>query len=476
MKNEAQNETGQALAEVNANQKWWILFSIGIGSFMSALDGSVVNIALPVIGVTFKTSVANLEWVVTIYLLVISSALLSFGRLGDLRGHKTIYLAGFIIFVFSSAMCGLTPSVPVLIAFRALQALGGAMLSSNSPAILTKSFPASQRGQALGLQATMTYLGLTVGPSLGGWLTNQFSWRAVFYINVPVGLLALWFGWRYIQDDHVGKQSERFDLAGAAMFMLGLVSLLMALNQGEAWGWSSPAIIALFVIAAVLLGIFTWMESRVISPMLDLSLFRKSVFSLSVVSAVINYVCLYTILFLMPFYLIDGRSFNPAQAGLLLTAQPIVMAIIAPISGTLSDRIGARLPGMLGMACLAAGLFLLSRLGPTSPTIQVVLALAIVGLGTGIFISPNNSALLGSAPRHRQGIAAGMLATARNFGMVLGVGFAGAIFTTVQAHNLSAGSEAALFKAFQVTFFIAAALAAFGVLTTAGREKEIENP
>lgn len=468
------DETTRTAAVTGASQKWWILFSIGIGSFMSALDGSVVNIALPVIGVTFKTSVANLEWVVTIYLLVISSALLSFGRLGDLHGHKTVYLVGFIIFVFSSAMCGLTPNVPVLITFRALQALGGAMLSSNAPAILTKSFPAAQRGQALGLQATMTYLGLTVGPSLGGWLTTQFSWRAVFYINVPVGLSALWFGWRYIQKDQYREQIERFDLAGAVVFMLGLIALLTGLNQGQAWGWASPVILGIFAAAAILLSIFIWMEGRVLSPMLDLSLFRKRVFSLSVLSAVINYVCLYTILFLMPFYLINGRSLNPAQAGLLLTAQPIVMAIVAPISGTLSDRIGARLPGMVGMALLAAGLYLLSRLDSTSAFPQVVFALALVGMGTGVFISPNNSALLGSAPRHRQGIASGMLATARNFGMVLGVGFAGAVFTTVQASNIQAGPDLALIRGFQVSFLIAAAIAAVGILTTAGREKEAE--
>ncbi len=468
------DETTNIEAAAGSNQKWWVLFSVGISSFMSALDGSVANIALPVIGTTFKTNVASLEWVVTIYLLVISSALLSFGRLGDLRGHKTVYLVGFIFFIVFSALCGLAPSVPALIAFRAVQALGGAMLSSNAPAILTKSFPGSQRGQALGLQATMTYLGLTVGPSLGGWLTDQFSWRAVFYINVPVGLAALWFGWRTIQNDHHRETTERFDLLGAATFTTGLIALLLVLNQGQAWGWTSPAILACAAAALLLLTIFLILESRVLSPMLDLSLFRKRVFSLSVFSAVINYVCLYTILFLMPFYLIDGRLLNPAQAGLLLTAQPIVMAIVAPISGTLSDRIGARLPGMLGMAILAAGLFLLSRLDFSSAFSRVTLALALVGLGTGVFISPNNSALLGSAPRHRQGIAAGMLATARNFGMVLGVGFAGAVFTTVQAANLAAGAGTALMRGFQVTFLIAAIISAAGVLTTAGREKEVE--
>ncbi len=453
---------------MNVDRKWWILLSVGIGTFMSALDGSVVNISLPVIRQAFQSNIAQVEWIVTIYLLVLSGLLLTFGRLGDMRGHKPIYMAGFIIFVSSSALCGLARNLPVLVFFRATQALGAAMISANSPAILTKNFPASQRGQALGLQATMTYLGLTVGPSLGGWLTSQFNWRYVFYINVPVGLLALWLSLRFIPADTPAQQAERFDLLGAATFMGGLSALLLGLNQGQELGWTSVPILILFATAVALLGAFLWVENRAGSPMLDLSLFRSPVFSLSVISAVFNYICVYSILFLMPFYLIQGRAFSPAQAGLLLTAQPIVMAIIAPISGTLSDRIGARLPGMLGMAILACGVYLLSRLGPSSSSVEVALSLAVVGLGTGAFISPNNNALMGSAPRNRQGIAAGALATARNFGMVLGVGLAGAIFTSIMARG-QAASDLSLFSATRATFLVTSAVALLGVLTTGVR-------
>jgi len=451
--------------------KWWVLLAVGVGTFMTALDGSVANIILPVVSNAFKSDVATVEWVVTIYLLVVSGLLLSFGRLGDLRGHKPVYISGFLLFVISSALCGLAPTDIALITFRALQALGGAMLMANSPAILTKNFPSTQRGQALGMQATMTYLGLTVGPSLGGWLTSQYGWRAVFYINVPVGLLALLLSLRFIPRDATAEQAERFDLVGAATFMAGLIALLLGLNQGEAWGWTSPAILALLAAAAVLLAAFVAIERRVAHPMLDLGLFRVRLFSASTISAVLNYICLYTVLFLLPFYLIQARGLDSAKAGLILTAQPVVMAIVAPLSGTLSDRIGARLFSTVGMVVMAIGLFFLSQLGEHSPLSYVALALATVGLGTGLFVSPNNSALLGAAPSHRRGIASGILATARNVGMVLGVGLAGAIFTTVQAH--ATGQAGGIFEGVRAGFLVAVGVATLGAFASAVRGTNI---
>jgi EmrB/QacA subfamily drug resistance transporter len=455
--------------EKNADpHKWWIFLAVGIGTFMSALDGSVVNTIIPVIRDFFKTDVATVEWVVVVYLLVVSSLLLTFGRLGDLRGHKGIYVTGFVIFVASSALCGFAPSVWFLVLGRAVQALGAAMLFANSPAILTRSFPPSQRGQALGMQATMTYLGLSVGPSLGGWLTQSFGWRYVFYINVPIGLLAFALSLRFIQaDGHAAPAGERFDWVGALLFSVGLVALLLGLNQGSEWGWTSPAILVCLGIAAVLLAIFVRREMHIPAPMLDLSLFANRTFSASTVSAVLNYICLYGVLFLLPFYLLQGRGFEPAQAGLLLTAQPIIMAIAAPISGSLSDRIGSRLLSTIGMVILAVGLFLLARLGPASSNTAILVSLGVCGLGTGIFISPNNSALLGSAPRQRQGIASGILATARNVGMVLGVGLAGAIFTSITAR----GGDALLFTAVQAGMFTAAVLAVVGAVISSLRGK-----
>jgi EmrB/QacA subfamily drug resistance transporter len=430
---------------------------------MSALDTSVVNTVLPVINKSFGSEIATIEWVVIIYLLIVSGLLLSFGRIGDIRGHKPVFLIGFSIFIISSALCGWAPSIEALIGFRGLQALGAAMLSANSPAILTKNFPSSQRGQALGLQATMTYLGLTVAPSLGGWLTELISWRAVFYINVPVGLIAFILAWMFIPQDKETGSRESFDLPGALLFMAGLITLLLAMNQGYAWGWYSIPILGLFLFSGVFLASFILFENISQSPILDLHLFKNRVFSASAVSAVFNYIAVFSILILLPFYLLQGRGLSPSQAGLILTIQPIVMAIVAPISGSISDRIGTRIPTVSGMVILSLGLLLMSRLGPNTPIYEVGITLSIVGFGTGIFISPNNSAIMGAAPKKRQGIAAGILATARSTGMVLGVGLAGAIFTTIMA---SSTDELTLFRAMSASFIMAAVLAGIGAITT----------
>jgi MFS family permease len=289
----------------------------------------------------------------------------------------------------------------------------------------------------------------------------------VFYINVPVGLLGLALSWVNVPRDVPAERGERFDVPGALLFIAGLVALLLALNEGAEWGWGSPVIIGLILGALALLAVFVWWESRVPSPMLDLSLFKSPVFSAATVSAIGNYMALYSVLFLLPFYLLQGRGLAPAQAGLLLTVQPLVMAVAAPVSGTLSDRIGSRLPATLGMLILAGGLFLLSRLGPQTPLAMVAVGLAVCGLGTGIFATPNNSALMGAAPRGRQGIAAGILATARNVGMVLGIGLSGAILTTYLARG-----EGGLFQAIYAGFLAAMIVAIAAGVASATRGKK----
>ena len=449
--------TGQSGEWAN---RWWVLVTVGVGTFMSALDGSVVNTLLPVLARAFGASVAGIEWVTTVYLLVISGLLLSVGRAGDLYGHKRLYLGGFVLFVAGSALCGLAWSAHALIGLRVIQALGAAMLMATAPAILTRSFPANQRGRALGAQGTFTYLGLTAGPSLGGWLASAVGWRAVFYINVPVGAIAIVLAWRVIARDHGARGRERFDVIGAMLFTGGLV----ALNQGHAWGWTSPPTLVLLAGAAVLLTAFLRAERRS-SPMLDLSLFDDRRFSGATVSALLNYACVFAVLFVLPFLLIQGRGLDAAHAGLILTAQPIVMAVVAPISGTLSDRIGSRGPAVTGMVILAAGLAFLGSVVSRGSLAVIAVGLAVIGLGVGTFVSPNNNALMGAAPRNRQGIAAGVLATARNVGMVLGVGLAGAVFTTVAGRS-SSGADA-LVAGVRASLFTAAGVAALGTVAAA---------
>lgn len=443
--------------------RWWVLVAIGIGTFMSALDGSVVNTILPVLRRSFSSSIAEIEWVVIIYLLVLSGLLLSFGRLGDIQGHKRVYLSGFAVFTISSLFCATSNSVNMLVLFRGVQALGAAMLQANSPAILTKSFPANQRGQALGLQATMTYLGLTTGPTLGGWLAETISWRAVFFINLPIGITAFLLSYRFILPDHDRSHDEKFDLAGAFLFLTGLASLLYGLNQGHALGWFTFPIIGSIGFAGILLGSFWYLEKHHQQPMLDTTLFRNARFRTSVISAILNYICVYSITFLMPFYLIQGLNLPASQTGVLLTSMSLTMAIVAPISGSLSDRFGTRPLAAFGMGTLTIGLFLLSQLEASTSIQQIALRLSLAGLGIGTFISPNNSALMGSAPGTRQGIAAGVMATSRNFGMVLGIGFAGAVFTSFLNENATAIS-ANLYHAINASFIMAAVIAAAGTV------------
>jgi len=454
-----------------ASRKWAILLAVGVGTFMGALDGSIVNTILPIVRQEFNAGITTIEWVVTIYLLTVGGLLLTFGRLGDLRGNKPVYLSGFGLFIVGSMLCGRASSTGWLIGARTLQALGAAMLAANSPAILTKGFPAQERGRALGIQSMMTYLGLTIGPSLGGWLAASLGWRSVFYVNVPVGVVAMALGAVFIPREPPSEARERFDLAGAASFSLGLIVLLFALSVGPGWGWGSTNVLLLFAGSAVLLGVFLLVERRTASPMVDLTLFRRRTFSVATISAVLNYVALFGVVFLMPFYLIQGRGLSPAHAGLVMTAYPAVMALAAPLSGALSDRIGSRLLSSLGMGLMGVGLILLAGLRPETAFLQLSFSLGVVGLGTGIFISPNSSALMGSAPRHRQGIAAGILATARSTGMVIGVGVAGAIFASLTAGAGVAPPDPAWFNAIAVAFLAMAVVAFAGCAISALRQR-----
>jgi EmrB/QacA subfamily drug resistance transporter len=463
------DQTSSALPE--KSQRYAILVAVGIATFMGALDASVVNVVLPVIRADFATGIDMVQWAVVVYLLVISGFLLTFGRLGDLRGHKDVYLVGFGIFGAASILCGLSDSALTLTIWRGVQAVGGAMLVANSPAILTKNFPAAQRGRALGLQATMTYLGLVTGPSLGGWLTDMFSWRAVFFINVPVVVVAFLLALRFVPRDRGKAESaEPFDLPGALLYSTGLVLLLLALNQAHNWGWLSALTLGLLIAAALLLVGFVLVENRSAHPMLDLTLFRRLNFSAASTSAVLNYIGIYSIIFVMPFYLIQGRSLSPSVTGILLTSQPLIMMVAAPLSGWLSDRIGTRLPAILGMLIMSAGMFMLSRLGPETPQPYIAVSLAVAGLGTGIFISPNSSALMGAAPRARQGIAAGVMGLSRSLGMVLGVGIAGAILTTVS--GAAAEVDAGLFSATQIIFLTAMGAALLSAVSAYLRKDE----
>jgi EmrB/QacA subfamily drug resistance transporter len=444
-----------------------IVAALGVGIYLAALDISVVNAILPVVAEAFGTDLSAIEWVVTIYLLVQSALLLMVGRLGDLWGHKKLYLLGLGIFVLSSAVCGLATSTPFLVAGRAIQAIGASMIFTNLAVIMLRVFPPEQRGRAVGIQATIVYVGLATGAPLGGWLTDALGWQSVFLVNVPVGLIALLLGLRVTPADEPAARREPFDLAGAAVYVLGLGLLLLGLNQGHAWGWTSAAVVGCLLLGAALLAGWVRIELRAPSPMIDLSLFRRRAFSAPTVSAFLNYMAVSST-FLLPFALIQGRGLSPAQVGLILTCQPIIMALTASISGSLSDRVGSRAPATLGMLILSLGLFLLSRQDASTPIALIVMALLLIGLGIGLFTSPNSSAILGAVPAERRGVANGVLGTVRTLGMVLGIGVAGAVYATTLGLTGDAGADGIL-RAADTGLLIGAGVALLGAATSATR-------
>ncbi len=459
--------------------KWFVLSAVSIGTFMATLDGSIVNISLPKIQQAFSVNLSAVEWVVVAYLLVVGALLLPFGRVGDIIGYKWVYLTGFSVFASASALCGLSQSVWMLVGFRALQGIGASMLQAMGPAIVTRTFGARERGKALGLNSVSVSIGLSVGPTLGGILTEYGSWRWIFFVNVPVGLIAILWGWRVLTNER-RDIDQQFDPLGAILASSGLFALLLGLIEGESWGWSSPVIIGLFVTSVVLMSGFVWTELHSAHPMLDLHLFKIRPFSAGNVSLLIAFAGLFVATFLLPFFLEQGQGFTPLRAGLLLTPVPLTTMLFAPFSGIVSDRIGPRLPATLGIGIMAIGLWTLTQLHQGSSDFALIWRLVIIGVGQGLFNSPNSSAILGSVPRLRLGIASGTLAQMRINGQVLGIAVGGAIIaarTAAYSAQLSGSVPAqalateAFVLALHDAFYVSAAVVGLGVITSLVRGK-----
>ena len=439
-----------------------IVAALGLGAYLTALDNSIVNAVLPVIAQSFGTDLTAVEWAVLAYLLVQSVLMLTVGRVGDMWGHKNVYVVGLGIFVLSSLLCALASSTLMLVLARALQGVGASMVFTNVAAILTRVFPETQRGRAVGIQATIVYLGLATGGPLGGFLASAFGWNSVFMLNVPLGLIALAMAWRLTPADTPTGRREAFDLPGATVYIPAVGLLLLGLNQGHAWGWTSIPIVSCLVIGGLILAGWAALELKQPTPMVDLRLFRQRTFGAPVLSALFHYLAVSASI-VLPFALIQGRGLSPAQAGLMLMCQPIAMAITASISGRVSDRVGTRGPATLGMLVVAAGLMLLSRLSESTPVAFVPGGLVMTGIGIGLFTSPNSSAVLGAVPVHRRGVVNGLLGTARTLGMVLGVGIAGAVYATV----LGARVDRGVIEAADAALVLASGLALVGAITSA---------
>lgn len=457
-----------AVSTPTRTQQIVLVCSLGIGIFITAINSSVSNAILPIIAREYQTNISSVEWVITCFLLVQSGTFLTFGRLGDLIGHRKVYLTGLAIFSVCSALSGLAPSTLWLIAARCCQALGAAMFIANSAPILTSFFPPSARGRVLGFQSSFVYIGLATGPALGGIIADLFGWRWVFFMPLPLGIVAFVLNYNLLRRDRPTARRETFDLAGAAVYIVGLITLLLALNRGGEWGWLSPFTLGFGVAGLCLLLLFVAIELRVQSPMLQLSLFSQRAFAAPVCSAMLNYAAAATAAFLLPFALIQGRGLSVGQAGLVLSCQPIVMTAMTVISGFLSDRIGSRIPSTLGMGILATSLLLLSRIDLDTSLTAIAVVMTVSGFGLGMFAAPNNSSVLGAVGPERRGVATGVVSTARTLGNVLGIGLSGAVFAGIISRSASP-EPTVVMQAASTGLMLAAGFALVGMVTSATR-------
>lgn len=402
-----------------------VLAVLVVGTILAPLDSSIVNIALPSIAAQFGERLAAVGWVTTAYLLTTASLLLTMGRLGDVWGLRRLYVAGLAIFGVGSLACVFAPSLALLIAARVLQAVGASMIFAAGPALIAKTFPANRRGWALGYISLAVSLGLTIGPALGGLLVGTFGWPSIFIINLPLTLFAGIVAWRLLPDEC--PDSEPFDIPGAVLGSAALLALLVGLGRADEAGFLAPVVLAGVGFALLLGFAFVAWERRVAAPMVDLAIFSSRAFSTGVSAAALSYLALLSVTFTMPFYLMRIRGLDPRLAGLLLTATPIAMALVAPTAGRLSDRHGSRSLATAGIGVLATGLLAASFLGATSPVWAVPVALVMIGAGMALFQTPNTAAILRAVPRTRVGIGSAFVAEARNVGMAVGIALAAAI-------------------------------------------------
>ncbi len=417
------------------NYVWYVVGTVCIGAFMAAVDASIVNVAIPDLAHYYNATASITGWVLISYLLTLATLLTLFGRLADMLGRRPLYTFGFLVFIIGSAACGAAPSLVFLIVARVFQAAGAAMLQANSVAIITATVPPNIRGRAIGFQGSAQAVGLSVGPAVGGALIGLFGWRAIFYVNVPVGIIGTLMAALILPKDKVTQSNTTFDWWGAILFSPALVALMMAVTIAPHRGWTSPAVLGLFAATVVLLVAFIRRETHFRAPLVDVKLFKLRVFTMGNVTGLLSYLVMFGVLFLMPFFFERVGGFPSAVVGLLLTAVPIGMTVVSPQAGGLADRYGSRMLTTVGMAVSALGALILAlTVGLNANLIIIILGLILVGMGLGMFTPPNNSSVMGALPITRLGVGGGILNMSRSLGMAFGT----AVSSTLMAGFLAA--------------------------------------
>ncbi|AEY65001.1 MFS transporter [Clostridium sp. BNL1100] len=406
--------------EKQYKNKGLILVNIVLLTFMACLDSSIVNVALPVMADKFSVGMGSISTIVSTYLIAISATVLIFGRLGDIKGKVKIFKTGIIVFTLGSLLCAVSPSLNILVLSRIIQAIGAAAFMATNQGIVTRAFPVNERGRALGITGSFVALGTLVGPPLGGFIVDVASWQYIFLINIPIGIFAFIMGLKVLPKDEQSSESK-FDIKGAILFLISIISLFAALLSGEQIGFLKPIILASFAVAIISFILFIKMEGRVESPLLQLNIFKNKLFSLSILCGFLLFVCMNCSNIIMPFYFQDIIKMSPWLTGIYLMSYPLILLVVSPVSGFLSDKIGSEMLTFVGLAIFSAGCFLMATINQTFSPVKIILFISLMAIGNGMFQSPNNSLIMSTVPRSRLGIAGSINALVRNLGLVIGV-------------------------------------------------------
>lgn len=435
-------------AQAQQRSPWAILAVLCIGLFMILLDGTIVNIAIPNIIRAFDTNLSNVEWVMNAYVLAFAVMLVTFGRFGDLYGRRRLFVLGMSVFTLASLACGFAPGIYWLIAFRVLQGLGGAALMPQTLSIVASVFPPGKRGAAMGVWGGVSGLATAIGPSLGGLIVDGASWRWIFLINIPIGIVGVLLALRIVPESRNPGSVETLDFVGVGLFSAALLCLTFALIEGQNFGWTSPTILGLFVAALLLFVGFALHERRVSQPLIDFSLFRNADFLAGNMTGLLLSAAMMGVFFTIPIFLQTVLGFSALRAGLVMSPMSVVIMVAAPLAGTLSDRLGGKWIVALGMFLLALGIAWMAgltpwqdKLSPETTSWSLLLPFVVAGIGIGLAVAPVTTAVMATAPAERIGNASGVLSTMRQVGSLMGIAILGAVLQNQIMANVRAGLE-----------------------------------
>ena len=445
--------------------KWTAFIIVSLGTLISTLDGSIVNIAYPVLSETFGTDASVVAWVGIAFFLTSTSLLLTMGWVGDFLGRERLYTVGLLLFAVTLALAALAQDIAQLIFLRALQGIGAAMVVSVGSAILVAAFDAKERGLAFGLLGATVGLGLAGGPLLGGVVIDLLDWRAVFYTRLPLSVVAVPLSWLFLARQPRTPGALHLDSQGAVILLALLSGFLLAVNQGGRLGITSPLVLAAIVLAVTAFPLFIWWELRAKRPIVDVRAFRNPVLSKGVATLLAHFQAWSAVAFVLPFAMINGLGYSTAKAGLVLAIFSVVRSVTSPLTGWLSDRISHGLLMASGLVVVSVALFLLSKLGVSATMWQLAMILSLASLGSALFDPTNASSIMSTVSAERLGMAGAFIATGRQIGLSGGVALSGAILASREAHHLSIGlpQNEALVAGAGDTLVVSAVIALMGI-------------